>query len=71
MKKSECKLVIKTIKNKDIPQEVRDKAVAEVLALKGDVDHFADHECIGCAFSWREMPSGHRFWSDIDNAKEY
>lgn len=52
----------KIIREKDILEKTRDKALAEINEMPGD--SFASIG-LGAAFRWSKTPSGHGFWSDI------
>lgn len=63
--------VIKTIKNKDIPRDVKKKAIKEArLIAKKKLGDFDDvGEILGFTL-WSDTPSGHDFWRKITDAED-
>ncbi len=65
------KLIKKTIKNKDIPADVKKKALAEIDKIaKIPRCNFIDSTEIIGAFEWRFAPSNSDFWTGIYDAPE-
>ncbi|GAH94821.1 unnamed protein product [marine sediment metagenome] len=63
--------VIKTIKNKDIPDDTREKAIEEARLIgKQKLANFSDVEDIAEFAYWEDTPSGHEFWRGISEAGE-
>ena len=65
--------IIQTILSKDIPADMKEKAIAEikVIAIAGVLameTQFLDSERIDASFYWRKTPSGGKFWAEIDDA---
>lgn len=63
--------VIETIKRKDIPDNVKEKAIAEArLIAKQGVANFSDDETLSTFACWKDTPSGDTFWREIEAADE-
>lgn len=63
--------VIATIKGKDLPGAVKNKAIAEArLIAKADIASFWDTADISLFVTWEETPSGSDFWSGIYRAND-
>ena len=63
--------VIETIKNKDIPDNIKKKAIAEArLIAEQGLATFSDRKHISIFAVWRDTPSGTAFWRRISDADE-
>lgn len=63
--------IVETILNKDIPNDVRETAIAEArLIAENELADFSDCREIDCFALWEDTPSGHDFWDRIANAED-
>ena len=63
--------VIKTIRRKDIPKEVKKRAIKEALLIaEHKTSNYHNDETILGFADWSDTPSGFSFWENIDEAKE-
>lgn len=63
--------VIKTIRNKDVPDNIKKKAIAEArLIAEQGLAGFFDSEMIDGFVCWSNTPSEWAFWNEIYKADE-
>ena len=67
--------IIETIKRKDIPADVKERAIKEVMEIAASRKklpcrkrYFYTTTSIDDAMTWRETPSGYDFWRKIYNS---
>ena len=64
-------LVKDTINKKDIPENIRTRALAEIdKIVEIPSCEFENKSNMSWAFMWRNTPSGYNFWSEINSAPD-
>jgi hypothetical protein len=67
--------IIETIKHKDIPADVKERAIKEVMEIAASRKKlpcrrwcFYATTSIGGAMTWTQTPSGYDFWEKIEKS---
>ena len=68
--------IIETIKYKDVPDDVKERAIGEIIEIANSRklsrcrnSNFYTTYSIDFAMCWADTPSGHDFWEQIHYAK--